>query len=141
MQAMMILVYFSNSAWNVMLSITGVMILPAYIGATGYLWKLMATGHYPATATIGKTGALVCSVLGTIYGVWLVYAGGLQYMLAGAAFFAVGNLVFIWARREHAPKEWPFNKIELIVALAVVALGIVAVWMLLTGNLTQVYAP
>ena len=35
MQVAMILVYFSNNAWNVMLSITGVMILPAYIGSTG----------------------------------------------------------------------------------------------------------
>jgi arginine:ornithine antiporter/lysine permease len=83
MQAMMLLVYFSNNAWNVMLSITGVMILPAYIGSTGYLWKLMAMGQYPSTAKIGKPMALVSSVLGTIYGLWLVYAAGLQYIRAG----------------------------------------------------------
>ena len=141
MQAMMLLVYFSNNAWNVMLSITGVMILPAYIGSTGYLWKLMATGQYPATAKIGKPMALVSSVLGTVYGLWLVYAAGLQYMLVGAAFFALGNLVFIWARREHAPQEFPFKRIELIVAVAIVALGILALWMLFTGHLTQVYKP
>ena len=141
MQATMILVYFSDNAWNVMLSITGVMILPAYIGSTGYLWKLMATGKYPATAQIGKSTALVSSVLGTIYGLWLVYAAGLQYMVAGAVFFALGNLVFIWARREHAPKEWPFQKVELIVALAIVALGILALWMLFSGHLKQVYTP
>ena len=141
MQAMMILVYFSNNAWNVMLSITGVMILPAYIGSTGYLWKLLATGQYPAKAKVGKTGALLYSVLGTIYGCWLVYAGGLQYMLSGTVFFALGNLVFIWARREHAPGEWPFSKVELIVALAIVALGIVALAMLFTNHLKQVYTP
>ncbi len=141
MQAMMILVYFSNNAWNVMLSITGVMILPAYIGSTGYLWQLMAKGQYPATAKIGKTAALVSSVIGTIYGLWLVYAGGLEYMLSGTVFFALGNLVFIWARKEHAPDEWPFNKVELIVALALVALGVLALAMLFTGNLTTVYSP
>lgn len=141
MQAMMLLVYFSNNAWNVMLSITGVMILPAYIGSTGYLWKLMATGQYPSMAKIGKPMALVSSVLGTIYGLWLVYAAGLQYMLVGAVFFALGNLVFIWARKEHAPHEFPFNRIELIVAVVLVALGILALWMLFTGHLTQVYKP
>lgn len=141
MQAVMLLVYFSNNAWNVMLSITGVMILPAYIGATGYLWKLIATGQYPATAKIGKLSSLVCSVLGTIYGFWLVYAAGLQYMVVGAVFFALGNLVFIWARKEHAPQESPFNKIELIFAVIIVALGILALWMLFTGHLTQVYKP
>jgi arginine:ornithine antiporter/lysine permease len=141
MQAMMILVYFSNNAWNVMLSITGVMILPAYIGATGFLWKLMATGQYPATAKIGKAQAMLCSVLGTVYGFWLVYAAGLQYMLAGAIFFALGNVVFIWARKEHAPSEPPFAKIEMIVAIAIVVAGIAALWMLFTGRLSQVYTP
>jgi arginine:ornithine antiporter/lysine permease len=141
MQVMMILVFFSNNAWNVMLSITGVMILPAYIGATGFLWKLMATGQYPATAKIGRTTALVSSVLGTVYGFWLVYAAGLEYMIAGAVFFALGNLVFIWARKEHAPNEPMFTKIEMAVAAVLVILGVLAMWMLFTGHLTQVYTP
>jgi long-chain acyl-CoA synthetase len=37
-----------------MISITCVMTLPAYIGTTGFLWKLMAAGQYPASAKIGK---------------------------------------------------------------------------------------
>ncbi len=141
MQAMMILVYFANNAWNVMLSITGVVILPAYIGSTGYLWKLMATGQYPATAKTSRATALVVSVMGTLYGLWLVYAAGLQFMIAGAVFFALGNLVFIWARKEQAPHESPYNKIELMVALSLVVLGVLAVWMLFTGHLKQVYTP
>ena len=141
MQVMMILVFFSNNAWNVMLSITGVMILPAYIGATGFLWKLMATGQYPATAKIGRTTALVSSVLGTVYGFWLVYAAGLEYMIAGVVFFALGNLVFIWARKEHAPNEPMFTKIEMSVAAVLVILGVLAMWMLFSGHLTQVYTP
>ena len=141
MQAMMILVFFSDNAWNVMLSITGVMILPAYIGTTGFLWKLVATGQYPATARIGKGQAMVCSVLGTIYGLWLVFAAGVQYMLAGAIFFALGNLVFIWSRKEHDPTESPFAKAELIVAIALTAAAFLALWMLFTGHLNQVYSP
>lgn len=140
MQAMMILVYFSDNAWNVMLSITGVMILPAYLGSTGFLWKLVATGQYPANASIGKTGALASSVLGTLYGLWLVFAAGLEYMIAGAVFFALGNIVFIWARKEHAPGEPVFTRTELAVALLLAALGAIALWMLFTNRLTQVFS-
>lgn len=140
MQVMMILVFFSNNAWNVMLSITGVMILPAYLGSAGYLWKLIVTGQYPAKTRIGKGQALTVSILGTAYGLWLVYAAGLEYMLGGTFFFALGSLVFIWARREHAPKEFPFKVVELVVAVALVALGALAIWMLFTGRLGQVYA-
>jgi arginine:ornithine antiporter/lysine permease len=140
MQAIMLLVYFSHNAWNVMLSITGVMILPAYIGSTAYLWKLLATRQYPRTAKVGPAQALVVSVLGTVYGLWLVYAAGLDYMIAGAVLFAIGIFVFVWARREHDPHEFPFTRIELAVAIAIAALGIAAICMLLTGHLSTVYA-
>jgi len=50
-------------------------------------------------------------------------------------------LVFIWSRREHAPHEFPFTKLELAVAVALVVLGVLALWMLFTGNLKQVYTP
>lgn len=48
MQITMIVVYFSNNAWNLMLSITGVMVLPCYIVCTAYLWKIAAKNdNYP----------------------------------------------------------------------------------------------
>ena len=84
---------------------------------------------------------MACSVLGTVYGLWLVYAAGVQYMLAGAIFFALGNLVFIWSRKEHDPTETPFAKAELIVAIALTAAAVLALWMLFTGHLDQVYSP
>ena len=140
MQAAMILVYFSDNAWNLMLSITGVIVLPAYIGSAAFLWKIMWQGRYPATARIGKTMALVVSVLATLYGLWLVYAAGLQFMLAGAMIYALGLPVFFWARREGAPGEAVFSRAETLIALGLVALAVLAVWMLATGQLPQVYA-
>ena len=140
MQAAMILVYFSNDAWNVMLSITGVVILPAYIGSAAFLWKVMWLGQYPATARIGKTTALSVSVLATLYGVWLVYAAGLQFMLVGAAIYAIGLPVFLWARREGGHREPAFTKVELGVAALLLALAVLAIWMLLDGRLPAVYA-
>ena len=101
----------------------------------------MAQGQYPAIAKIGKTAALVSSVLGTVYGVSLVYATGVEDMIAGALFFALGNLVFMWARRDHAPGEAMFTKIEMAVALTLVVLGALAMWMRFSGHLTKAYTP
>lgn len=139
MQAAMILVYFSSNAWNVMLSITGVVVLPAYVGSAAFLWKVMWTGQYPDTARISKTMALTVSILATLYGFWLVFAAGLQFMLAGAVIYALGLPVFIWARREGAPNEPAFNKIELGVAAVLLGLAVVAIWMLFDGRLPEVY--
>ncbi|MDE2467116.1 MAG: amino acid permease, partial [Alphaproteobacteria bacterium] len=141
MQAMIILVYFATNAWNVMLSIAGVMILPAYIGSSGYLWRLLASGEYPSTARFSRKSAWTYSILATVYGVWLVYAAGLSYMLAGAVFFALGNAIFFWARREHAAEEKPFLSRELIAAVALFVVGVLGAWMLVTGRLPEVYKP
>jgi arginine:ornithine antiporter / lysine permease len=61
-----------------MLSITGVIILPACHGSSGYLWKLMAKGEYPATPRIGNAQALALRLLGVL-AMWMlltqVYSG------------------------------------------------------------------
>jgi len=141
MQAAMLLVYFSNNAWNVMLSITGVVILPAYIGSAAYLWKLLWTKQYPVTAQTKGSMALIISILATLYGFWLVYAAGLQYILAGFAIYAIGLIIFIWARKEQDPSGKIFTRPEVIIALVMVVIAIIALWMLFHGQLPEVYQP
>ena len=85
--------------------------------------------------------ALLVSVIVTFYGLWLVYSAGLQYLLVGTFVYAVGLIVFIWARKENAPNEPVFTKIEIFIALALVVLSIIAIWMLFTGALPTVYKP
>lgn len=141
MQLAMVLVYFANDAWNVMLSITGVVILPAYIGSAAYLWKLVWLKQYPEKAIHGARMALVVSVIATFYGLWLVYSAGLQYLLAGTVVYAIGLAIFIWARKEKTPGVPIFTKTELVIAIALVVMALVALLMLFTGKLPLVYTP
>ena len=81
----------------------------------------------------GRTRDLVIGVIGLAYAVWLVYAGGLEYLLIAAVFYLVGSVLFVWARRENrlpifSAPEWA---VVGVVALASVA----AVVMMATGNL------
>ena len=101
MQLAILLVYFSNNAWNTMLSITGVMVLPAYIFSTAYLWKLVEDGEYAKVAKKGRAAALFTATAGTLYGLWLVYAAGLKYLFLAVIFLALGVPVFVWARRQQ----------------------------------------
>lgn len=101
MQLAILVVYFSNNAWNTMLSITGVMVLPAYIFSTAYLWKLTEDGEYAQAAPKGRAAALFTSVMGTLYGLWLVYAAGVKYLFLAVIFLALGVPVFVWARRQQ----------------------------------------
>ncbi len=125
MQLFILLVYFSNNAWNTMLSITGVMVLPAYFASCAYLWKICVDGEYPTNLPVKRSEALITGVLGAIYGLWLIYAAGLKYLLLADVIVALGIPVFIWARRQAAPNEKAFAGKEKILACIV---GLIALW-------------
>ncbi|WP_298438434.1 basic amino acid/polyamine antiporter [Ottowia sp.] len=101
MQAAMILVYFSHDAWSLMLSITGVMVLPPYLACTLYLIKVGITGKMTGRLPYGRAFAVVSGVLGSIYALWLLYAAGLNYDLMGVIVFAASLPLFLWARAQQ----------------------------------------
>ena len=101
MQLAMFLVYFSSNAWNTMLSVTGVMVLPAYFMSTAYLWKIVEDNDYSKDINIGRATALITGILGCVYALWLIYAAGLKYLLMAIVFFTIGIPVFVWNQRQN----------------------------------------
>lgn len=134
MQLAILMVYFSNNAWNTMLSITGVMVLPAYLASTGYLWKLIEDGEYAKISSKGRAAALFTATFGTVYGLWLVYAAGIKYLFMAVIFLAIGIPVFIRARREQAPGQALFSTGEKAVVTLLVLFALAAVYMLCHGH-------
>ncbi|HCU58894.1 MAG TPA: arginine:agmatine antiporter [Alphaproteobacteria bacterium] len=133
MQIFMLLVYFSNNAWNTMLSITGVMVLPAYFSSCAYLWKLCEDHEYPKDVYIKRSSALLAATVGSIYALWLIYAAGLKYLLAAVVFIALGIPVYIWARTQNCPDDKIFTKHEFCFAVCLVILALVAIYAMTTG--------
>ena len=135
MQLAMIFVYLANNAWNTMLSITAVMILPPYLASTAYLWQLSKKNDFPQGAVAHRYFALLCGVAGTIYALWMIYAAGLSYLSMAFWFMALGILVYVKARRENlhpdaaAGKAHIFTPAELLGAVLIAAIALAAlVW-------------
>ena len=133
MQLAIFLVYFSNNAWNTMLSITGVMVLPAYLASTAYLWKLTEDGDYAKISPKGRAAALITSTLGTAYALWLVYAAGLKYLFLAVIFLALGIPVFIWARKQKKDASPVFTRGEVAVVTLLVIAAVAAVYVFSRG--------
>ena len=133
MQLCLLLVYFSTNAWNTMLSITGVMVLPAYFASCAYLWKICEDSEYPTHIIYKRSSALITSILGAFYSLWLIYAAGLQYLMLAAIIISLGIPVYIWARKQHCPKEKIFSYWECILASALVIIAIIAIYALARG--------
>jgi len=133
MQVFMLLVYFSNNAWNTMLSITSVMVLPAYFSSCAYLWKLCEDHEYPVHTYIKRSSALFSALIGAVYALWLIYAAGLKYLLAAVIFIALGIPVYIWAHEQNNPQTEIFSKKEFCCAVLLIFLALGAVYALMTG--------
>ena len=133
MQLFMLLVYFSNNAWNTMLSITSVMVLPAYFMSTLYLWKLCEDHEYPTNFYIRRSVALISAIIGSLYALWLIYAAGLNYLLMAIIFMALGIPVFCYARKQNSPSEPIFSAGERFGAGVLLIVALFAIYAIASG--------
>ena len=136
MQLAMLLVYFSNDAWNTMLSITGVMVLPAYLTSTAYLWKICEDGEYPNGFIVKRSTALFSAIAGSLFAIWLLYAAGPSYLLMAVSFLALGIPFFIWARKESHDGKPIFSDSEKVLAIMVILVAIIALVLFYKGIVT-----
>ena len=135
MQLFLLLAYFSNNAWNTMLSITGVMVLPAYFMSCAYLWKLCEDGEY-SSPIIRRSTALITAIIGAVYAIWLIYAAGLKYLLLATIIIACGIPVYVRACKENQPTMPAFTRQECRWASLIVLLALWAIYAFYRGIVT-----
>lgn len=126
MQLTMFVVLFAQDAWIWLISITGVMILPPYLASTAFLWLYASKAEYSADRSVSRRTALWTGTLGSLYSLWLLYAAGPKFVLMSTVIFAIGLPVFWYAQRESAPDKPAFTRIELVVAILLVVVALVA---------------
>jgi arginine:ornithine antiporter/lysine permease len=133
-QVFLILSYFSQSAYQFFYFIASVAILPPYVFSGAYALKLALTGEGYEASDKARTGQIVVGAIATLYGIWLVYAAGLQYLLMCAILFAPGILVYAKARKEEGGRI--FSNVEIVIAIALVVVALWAAWQMWTGELS-----
>ena len=121
----------SSTYTNLVFLATSLILLP-YLWSAAYQVLLAVRGETYESGQ-GRARDLIIGVVALAYAVWLVYAGGLQYLLIAAVFYLVGTAAYIWARKESRLPT--FNKGELVVFGVVAVTSVVAIAMLATGNL------
>ncbi len=104
-QITLLIAFFSADAWNTMLSITGVMILPVYLVTTLYLFKVSSKKGFTKTCNVSKAKALFIGSIGVLYSLWLIYAANIQYLVTAVLFFAAGIPVLIMAKKQKQQNE------------------------------------
>jgi arginine:ornithine antiporter/lysine permease len=78
---------------------------------------------------------LILASLAVAYTLFMIYAGGLKFILLSAILFAPGTLLYFWARREQGKPV--FNRTSDWVVFGIIVAGaIYGVYGLATGSIS-----
>lgn len=133
-QLFLVLSFFSKSAYQFFYFIASVAILPPYVFSGAYALKLALTGETYDLGDGARRRDMLVGLIATLYGLWLVYAAGLNYLLMCAVLFAPGILVYARARQEHG--EPAFVGKELFIAIGIGMLALLAIYLMWTGAIS-----
>ena len=128
-QLFLIWTYFNASTYTRLIHLASALILLPYLLSA--LFQVLVTIR---DRSRGGYFDLVVGVLGSVYGLWLLYAAGLVYLLYTAIFYLLGLPFYIWARREQEAKVFNTAEWGLVVLFAV--MSVYAVYGLATGALS-----
>ena len=133
-QLVLIATLFSDDAFTFALSLCSHLSLLPYLLSAAFLLKLVLSGETYAAGDPDHRKDRIVAFLATVYSVFLVFAGGLTFLVLSFLIYAPGTLLYFMTRREQgkqlfAPAEW--------FAFAVVVAGaLYALSGLITGYIT-----
>jgi arginine:ornithine antiporter / lysine permease len=123
-QAMLLWTLVNENTYTDLVYLATSLILLPYLWSAAYQLKLAIAGE-AYDAGRGRRRDLVVGTLSLAYAVWLVYAGGWEYVLVAGLFYMVGTALFVWARRESGQPF--FTGVEKVLVGVVAAVSVVAV--------------
>ena len=132
-QLFLIVTLYSNSTYQALFYIASTAILVPYVLSGAYALKLSLSGEGYNTGE-GRSFDLLTGFVATVYGVWLIYAAGLNYLLMVALLYAPGILVYWWTRNaRNARNEKAFSAIDGLIAVGLLVAAAIAAYLLWTG--------
>ena len=133
-QIFLIITLFSASTYLSLIYLATSMILVPYLWSAAYALLLAVRGETYEGFAAERRKDLIIGGIALIYAVWLLYAGGVKYLLLSALLYAPGAILFAKAKIEL--KQQVFTNVEKLIFAAVVVGALVAAYGLYDGFLT-----
>jgi len=121
----------SSSAYNFGFSLSTSTILIPYLLTALYQLKI-SIQEKPGTKHRGFN--IFVGVVASLYGLWLIYAAGLNYLLLTAIIYGAGVIIYVVTRLLKGKK--PLTAIELVIAAVFVIGAIYAIQQLISGGIS-----
>jgi arginine:ornithine antiporter/lysine permease len=133
-QLFVISTYWSQDAFSLMLQMTSAMSLIPYFLVAGYGLLIAKRGVTYESKPHERTRDLIIAGIAALYTAFMIYAGGMKFVLLSAVLYAPGTVLYFWARREQ--KKNMFTPIEWAIFLVIVVGCIAGIHGLATGYIS-----
>jgi arginine:ornithine antiporter / lysine permease len=133
-QLFVISTYWSQDAFSLMLNLTSAMSLIPYFLVAAYGFLLARSGETYAVRPHERNRDLMIAGGAALYTAFMIYAGGMKFLLLSAILYAPGTVLYFLARREQGRQV--FTSVEWIVFLIAAAGCVVGIHGLATGYIT-----
>ncbi|WP_179179942.1 arginine-ornithine antiporter [Pseudomonas sivasensis] len=100
-QIFLVITLFSHSTYTTLIYLASSMILVPYLWSAAYAVLLSGRGETYEGAHRHRIKDLLVGLIALGYALWLLYAGGLKYLLLSALLYAPGVILFALAKREQ----------------------------------------
>ncbi|RQH05765.1 basic amino acid/polyamine antiporter [Paraburkholderia dinghuensis] len=123
--------YFSYDAFALMLNLTSAMSLIPYLLVAAYGWMVSNRGESYEVRPEERKRDLALASVAVIYTLFMIFAGGLKFILLSAILYAPGTVLYVVARRERKLKVFERMRdwVIFFVAAAAAVVGVIALAM------------
>ncbi|NPS70472.1 amino acid permease, partial [Pseudomonas aeruginosa] len=139
-QVFLVITFFTSGdpngmdPYTKMLLLATSMILIPYFWSAAYGLLLAVKGETYENDSADRSKDLIIAGISVLYAVWLIYAGGLKYLLLSALLYAPGVILF--AKAKHEVGQPIFTNVEKLIFAVVVIGALIAAYGLYDGFLT-----
>lgn len=134
-QVIVISTYWSRDAFALMLNLTSATTLIPYLFVAAYGLMIARRGETYEVRPQERQRDIILSALAVGYTLFMIYAGGLKFIVLSAVLFAPGTILYFMARREQGkpvfdkPSDW-------VIFACICLAAIYAVHGLATGSIS-----
>lgn len=100
-QAFLISTLFSQDAFALMVKLSSAMVLIPYLLVAGYGFLLALRRETYDAEPAQRSRDLIVAGIATLYVAFMIYAGGLKFLLLSSILYAPGTLLYVQVRREQ----------------------------------------
>lgn len=130
-QIFLIVMYFNDATYQVCYRLSTSAIMIPYTLSAFYCLKLAFKGSgMDNMTTPSRIWVWTYSILGSLYGLWMLYASGLSNLLISALIYAPGVFIYMKTRKEENSSLFPrfVDKITLVLLIMVALISLILIF-------------